>query len=41
MFVIMMMKLVKMVKEKKVFKNVGVFIMGIIFWEVIKDLIKK
>ncbi|EJB67942.1 hypothetical protein HPHPA6_1325 [Helicobacter pylori Hp A-6] len=35
------MKLVKTAKEKKVFKNVGVSIMGIAFWEAIKDLIKK
>ncbi|UOR86453.1 DUF874 family protein [Helicobacter pylori] len=37
----MMMKLVKTAKEKKVFKNVGVSIMGITFWEAIKDSIKK
>ncbi|MGL2778018.1 DUF874 family protein [Helicobacter pylori] len=37
----MMMKLVKTAKEKKVFKNVGVSIMGIAFWEAIKDSIKK
>ncbi|WP_033741602.1 DUF874 family protein [Helicobacter pylori] len=36
-----MMKLVKTAKEKKVFKNVGVSIMGIAFWEAIKDSIKK
>ncbi len=36
-----MMKLVKTAKEKKVFKNVGVSIMGITFWEAIKDSIKK
>ncbi|EJC55954.1 hypothetical protein HPHPP2B_1390 [Helicobacter pylori Hp P-2b] len=35
------MKLVKTAKEKKVFKNVGVSIMGIAFWEAIKDSIKK
>ncbi|WP_236635790.1 DUF874 family protein [Helicobacter pylori] len=35
------MKLVKTAKEKKVFKNVGVSIMGITFWEAIKDSIKK
>ncbi|ADO06370.1 hypothetical protein HPPC_00605 [Helicobacter pylori PeCan4] len=37
----MMMKLVKTAKEKKVFKNVGVSIMGIAFWEAIRDSIKK
>lgn len=37
----MMMKLVKTAKEKKVFKNVGMSIMGIAFWEAIKDSIKK
>ncbi|MCQ2659815.1 DUF874 family protein, partial [Helicobacter pylori] len=31
----------KTAKEKKVFKNVGVSIMGIAFWEAIKDSIKK
>ncbi|WRB72856.1 DUF874 family protein [Helicobacter pylori] len=41
MFATMMMKLVKTAKEKKVFKNVGVSIMGITFWEAIKDSIKK
>ncbi|TPH59704.1 DUF874 family protein [Helicobacter pylori] len=41
MLATMMMKLVKTVKEKKVFKNVGVSIMGITFWEAIKDSIKK
>ncbi|WQV36808.1 DUF874 family protein [Helicobacter pylori] len=41
MFATMMMKLVKTAKEKKVFKNVGVSIMGIAFWEAIKDSIKK
>ncbi|EJC08879.1 hypothetical protein HPHPP11_0719 [Helicobacter pylori Hp P-11] len=35
------MKLVKTAKEKKVFKNVGISIMGIAFWEAIKDSIKK
>ncbi|PDX50031.1 hypothetical protein BB483_08160, partial [Helicobacter pylori] len=35
------MKLGKTAKEKKVFKNVGVSIMGIAFWEAIKDSIKK
>ncbi|EMR61094.1 hypothetical protein HPCPY1662_0742 [Helicobacter pylori CPY1662] len=35
------MKLVKTAKEKKVFKNVGVSVMGITFWEAIKDSIKK
>ncbi|EJB78684.1 hypothetical protein HPHPH3_1375 [Helicobacter pylori Hp H-3] len=35
------MKLVKTAKEKKVFKNVGVSVMGIAFWEAIKDSIKK
>ncbi len=37
----MMMKLGKTAKEKKVFKNVGMSIMGIAFWEAIKDSIKK
>ncbi|GAA7084408.1 hypothetical protein ID0203_06320 [Helicobacter pylori] len=37
----MMMKLVKTAKEKKVFKNVGMSVMGITFWEAIKDSIKK
>ncbi|MGN8518936.1 DUF874 family protein [Helicobacter pylori] len=41
MLATMMMKLVKTAKEKKVFKNVGVSIMGITFWEVIKNSIKK
>ncbi|VEJ25220.1 DUF874 family protein [Helicobacter pylori] len=41
MLATMMMKLVKMAKEKKVFKNVGISIMGIAFWEAIKDSIKK
>ncbi|GAA8284261.1 DUF874 family protein [Helicobacter pylori] len=41
MLATMMMKLVKTGKEKKVFKNVGVSIMGITFWEAIKDSIKK
>ncbi|GHQ07624.1 hypothetical protein VN1212_03660 [Helicobacter pylori] len=41
MLATMMMKLVKTAKEKKVFKNVGVSIMGITFWESIKDSIKK
>ncbi|GAA8263655.1 DUF874 family protein [Helicobacter pylori] len=41
MLATMMMKLVKTAKEKKVFKNVGVSIMGIAFWETIKDSIKK
>ncbi|GAA9313434.1 hypothetical protein BTM392_15640 [Helicobacter pylori] len=41
MLVTMMMKSVKTAKEKKVFKNVGVSIMGITFWEAIKDSIKK
>nr|WP_154489718.1 DUF874 family protein [Helicobacter pylori] len=35
------MKSVKTAKEKKVFKNVGMSIMGITFWEAIKDSIKK
>ncbi|WRF68029.1 DUF874 family protein [Helicobacter pylori] len=35
------MKLGKTAKEKKVFKNVGMSIMGITFWEAIKDSIKK
>ncbi|WQW37344.1 DUF874 family protein [Helicobacter pylori] len=35
------MKSVKTAKEKKVFKNVGMSIMGIAFWEAIKDSIKK
>ncbi|GAA7523377.1 DUF874 family protein [Helicobacter pylori] len=41
MLTTMMMKSVKTAKEKKVFKNVGVSIMGITFWEAIKDSIKK
>ncbi|WQT02812.1 DUF874 family protein [Helicobacter pylori] len=41
MLATMMMKLVKTAKEKKVFKNVGVSIMGIAFWEAIRDSIKK
>ncbi|MGT0053235.1 DUF874 family protein [Helicobacter pylori] len=41
MLATMMMRLVKTAKEKKVFKNVGVSIMGITFWEAIKDSIKK
>ncbi|ADO02752.1 hypothetical protein HPSJM_05940 [Helicobacter pylori SJM180] len=41
MLATMMMKLVKTAKEKKVFKNVGVSIMGIAFWEAIKHSIKK
>ncbi|GAA7656242.1 hypothetical protein ckin65_05690 [Helicobacter pylori] len=41
MLATMMMKLVKTAKEKKVFKNVGVSIMGIAFWEAIKDSIKQ
>ncbi|WP_187920009.1 DUF874 family protein [Helicobacter pylori] len=41
MLATMMMRLVKTAKEKKVFKNVGVSIMGIAFWEAIKDSIKK
>ncbi|PUD62213.1 hypothetical protein C2R52_08240, partial [Helicobacter pylori] len=41
MLTTMMMKLVKTAKEKKVFKNVGMSIMGIAFWEAIKDSIKK
>lgn len=41
MLATMMMKLVKTAKEKKVFKNVGVSVMGIAFWEAIKDSIKK
>ncbi len=41
MLATMMMKSVKTAKEKKVFKNVGVSIMGITFWEAIKDSIKK
>ncbi len=41
MLATMMMKLVKTAKEKKVFKNVGVSIMGITFWEAIKNSIKK
>ncbi|WQS80428.1 DUF874 family protein [Helicobacter pylori] len=41
MLATMMMKSVKTTKEKKVFKNVGVSIMGITFWEAIKDSIKK
>ncbi|WRF15276.1 DUF874 family protein [Helicobacter pylori] len=41
MLATMMMRLVKTAKEKKVFKNVGMSIMGIAFWEAIKDSIKK
>ncbi|GHP34064.1 hypothetical protein VN0219_00440 [Helicobacter pylori] len=41
MLATMVMKLVKTAKEKKVFKNVGVSVMGITFWEAIKDSIKK
>ncbi len=41
MLATMIMKSVKTAKEKKVFKNVGVSIMGITFWEAIKDSIKK
>ncbi|WQX33609.1 DUF874 family protein [Helicobacter pylori] len=41
MLATMMMKSVKTAKEKKVFKNVGMSIMGIAFWEAIKDSIKK
>ncbi|WQX24584.1 DUF874 family protein [Helicobacter pylori] len=41
MLATMMMKLMKTAKEKKVFKNVGISIMGIAFWEAIKDSIKK
>ncbi|GAA9614181.1 DUF874 family protein [Helicobacter pylori] len=41
MLATMMMKSVKTAKEKKFFKNVGVSIMGITFWEAIKDSIKK
>ncbi len=41
MLATMMMKLMKTAKEKKVFKNVGMSIMGIAFWEAIKDSIKK
>ncbi|PUD84135.1 hypothetical protein C2R45_07120, partial [Helicobacter pylori] len=41
MLATMMMKLVKTAKEKKVFKNVGISVMGIAFWEAIKDSIKK
>ncbi len=41
MLATMVMKLVKTAKEKKVFKNVGISIMGIAFWEAIKDSIKK
>ncbi|GAA7959914.1 DUF874 family protein [Helicobacter pylori] len=41
MLATMMMKSVKTAKEKKVFKNVGVSVMGITFWETIKDSIKK
>ncbi len=41
MLATMMMKLVKTAKEKKVFKNIGMSIMGITFWEAIKDSIKK
>ncbi|WP_139522552.1 DUF874 family protein [Helicobacter pylori] len=41
MLATMMMKLGKTAKEKKVFKNVGMSVMGIAFWEAIKDSIKK
>ncbi|WRB08688.1 DUF874 family protein [Helicobacter pylori] len=41
MLATMMMKLGKTAKEKEVFKNVGMSIMGIAFWEAIKDSIKK
>ncbi len=41
MLATMMVKLGKTAKEKKVFKNVGISIMGIAFWEAIKDSIKK
>ncbi|WRE63125.1 DUF874 family protein [Helicobacter pylori] len=41
MLATIVMKLVKTAKEKKVFKNVGVSVMGITFWEAIKDSIKK
>ncbi|GAA7644277.1 DUF874 family protein [Helicobacter pylori] len=41
MLATMMMKLGKTAKEKKVFKNVGMSIMGIAFWEAIKDSIKR
>ncbi|AQM65167.1 DUF874 family protein [Helicobacter pylori] len=41
MLATMMMKLGKTAKEKKVFKNVGMSIMGIAFWEAIKESIKK
>ncbi|RKV23069.1 hypothetical protein DD748_01065, partial [Helicobacter pylori] len=41
MLATMMMKLGKTAREKKVFKNVGMSIMGIAFWEAIKDSIKK
>ncbi len=41
MLATMMMKLGKTAKEKKVFKNVGMSIMGIAFWEAVKDSIKK
>ncbi|WRF29565.1 DUF874 family protein [Helicobacter pylori] len=41
MLATMMMKLAKTAKEKKVFKNVGMSVMGIAFWEAIKDSIKK
>ncbi|KMZ45454.1 hypothetical protein AC782_07305 [Helicobacter pylori] len=41
MLATMMMKSVKTAKEKKAFKNVGMSIMGITFWEAIKDSIKK
>ncbi|WQR78683.1 DUF874 family protein [Helicobacter pylori] len=41
MLATMMMKLGKTAKEKKVFKNMGMSIMGIAFWEAIKDSIKK
>ncbi|WP_101019757.1 DUF874 family protein [Helicobacter pylori] len=41
MLATMMMKSVKTAKERKVFKNVGMSIMGIALWEAIKDSIKK
>ncbi|GAA6970121.1 hypothetical protein ID0081_00140 [Helicobacter pylori] len=41
MLATMMMKLVKTAKEKKVFKNVGMPIMAVAFWEAIKVSIKK
>ncbi|MCQ2676080.1 DUF874 family protein, partial [Helicobacter pylori] len=41
MLATMMMKLGKTAKEKKVFKNVGMSIIGIAFWEAIRDSIKK